>query len=174
MLHCYQGVGHCDDQIPLRSSIGLGPKGDGIGVRVVDNDPYGYYRLQFFNENTGDVLITTPNLDPGSRIYVCSRGFNADEYQSTYSAGIQYFTTLQLGSIRDARVGDIVLFDARKPVSSDDDRQHDFFGIGVITSISSSGSVTFNGVHEFDMTMSSIEVVMRPITDAEIDETLNS
>ena len=129
----------CDAHRMLGSSIGMGPKGDpghSIGVSVVPGDPYGYYRIQFKDATTDQVLITTPNLDPGSRIYLCDKNFNISN-NNVYSANITDFTSEQLGTIRDARVGDLVVFKYK------DEHFIDMFGVGVINSISQIGVVTF-------------------------------
>ncbi len=129
----------CDMHRMLGSSIGMGPKGDpghSIGVSVVSGDPYGYYRLQFKDETTNQVLVTTPNLDPGSRIYLCDKNFYISD-DNVYTATISNFTPEQLGSIRDARVGDLVVFKYK------DHKLIDMFGVGVINTITPSGVVTF-------------------------------
>ena len=71
-----------DSHRPLHSSIGRGErgeKGSGLTVRVAEGDPYGFYRLQFVDTDTNEVVLTTPNLDPGSRIYVCDKLFESRE-----------------------------------------------------------------------------------------------
>ncbi len=130
------GAGPCDRHHHLHSSIGIGPRGHSVTVGVVDGDPYGYYRLQFRDEETGEVISTTPNLDPGSRIYVCDKEFVGTP--DAYTASASEFTTEQLGAARDIRVGDIVLFHG-----TDDDGVAEF-GIGVATSVSPNGVVTFD------------------------------
>ena len=131
-------VGPCDAHRMLRSSVGIGPKGkDGhsISVSVVQGDPYGCYRLQFKDSVTNQVLATTPNLDPGSRVYLCTKEFTSDTV--TYSALITQFTAEQVGSIRDVRVGDIVMF---KSSYGDGIRS---FGVGVVNTVAPNGTVTF-------------------------------
>ena len=117
----------CDAHLPLHSTLGRGPRGHSISVDVVDGDPYGFFRLQFKDSVTGDVLMTTPNLDPGSRVYICDKDLIA-QYDNKYDALISEFTTEQLGSIRDIRVGDIVMFKAH---------ESDIYmlGVGVVNSI---------------------------------------
>lgn len=149
----------------LRSSIGAGPQGDGIDVKVVENDPYGYYRLQFLNSSTGRVLATTPNLDPGSRIYLCDADFESDVDNDTYSATISEFTTEQLMSVKDIRVGDLVLFDVKKRVVSDsEDLLRDTFCIGVVNQVLNNGNVIFRSHIEMDASLVSSMVRDNSIT----------
>lgn len=165
--------GRCDDFDPLRSSIGVGPQGDGIDVKVVEDDPYGYYRLQFLNSNTGEVLTTTPNLDPGSRFFVCTQDFTASTpYSTVFEANSTNFSTIQMITIQDARVGDLVIYHVFRAWPDDDNRYHKFLGFGAITSISNNGDeITFIKLSEFDTTMYAIniDVSMLPITNDEID-----
>lgn len=129
----------CDAHRMLGSSMGIGPKGDpghSVSVDVVSGDPYGYYRLQFIDSVTDQVLATTPNLDPGSRIYLCDKNFSVSN-NNVYNANISEFTSEQLGTIRDARIGDLVVFKYK------DEHLIDMFGVGVINSISQAGVVTF-------------------------------
>lgn len=46
---------------PLRSSIGVGPRGDSVTVNVLVGSD-GSCRLQFVNSSTGEVIDTTPDL----------------------------------------------------------------------------------------------------------------
>ena len=130
------GAGPCDRHHHLHSSIGIGPRGHSVTVGVVEGDPYGYYRLQFRDEETGEVISTTPNLDPGSRIYVCDKEFVGTP--DAYTASASEFTTEQLGAARDIRVGDIVIFHGA------DNDDVEYLGIGVVTSVSGNGTVTFS------------------------------
>ena len=106
-----------DVNAPLRSTIGIGPrgpKGHSITAEVIDTDPYGYFRVQFKDAETDEVLVTTPNLDVGSRFFVCDGFFTDVEVGTQQSAVVTSFSTLQASSDRSAiRVGDIVLFTAR-------------------------------------------------------------
>lgn len=52
-----------DDQLPLISTIGAGPRGAGIMVKEIGGD--NGYRLAFINDKTNETLAVTPNLDPG-------------------------------------------------------------------------------------------------------------
>lgn len=135
--------GPCDFHKPLKSTIGLGPKGDNgvdghsVTVEVVNTDPYGWYRLKFKDSVTNEVLAITPNLDPGSRTYLCTKNFSNVTEGTTYTAQINEFTTEQLGTIRDVRVGDLVIFKGEVKNGIRD------FGMGVVNSISTHGVVTF-------------------------------
>ena len=128
-------AGPYDRHRHLHSSIGAGPRGYGIRAEVVSGDPYGFYRIRFVGED-GTVFATTPNLDPGSRIYLCDKYFQQMSTKK-YSAGINDFTTEQVGSIRNVRVGDLVIY---KCYNSDN---VDSLGIGVVNTVSSNGAVSF-------------------------------
>lgn len=164
----------CDDFGPLRSSIGVGPQGDGIDVRVVENDPYGYYRLQFLNSNTGEVLTTTPNLDPGSRFFVCTQDFWLVGPRTSFEAAAVNFSTMQAITVQDARVGDLVIYHVSRPIPDDDNRHHSFLGFGVITNISSNdgGRITFTEIFEFDTMINIEELRLEPVSNLEIDDIL--
>lgn len=51
-------------QVPLLSSIGRGPRGAGIKVKVVKG-ANGSYQLSFVDDITNETLATSPNMDPG-------------------------------------------------------------------------------------------------------------
>ena len=132
-----------DVNAPLRSTIGIGPrgpKGHSITAEIVDTDPYGYFRVQFKDTNTDEVLVTTPNLDIGSRFYVCDKVFDVAQ-GDTCSANVVDFTTMQASSDRGAvRVGDLVFF--RNSTSDTNFLTLDTFGIGIVTTVTNN-IVTF-------------------------------
>lgn len=126
-----------DVNAPLRSTIGIGPrgpKGHSITAEIIDNDPYGYFRIQFKDVETGEVLVTTPNLDVGSRFFVYGRHLTDVVEGDTEVVNNYDFTSLQASSDRSAiRVGDIVLF----TTSTTDETflAVDTVGIGVVNSV---------------------------------------
>lgn len=54
----------CDDQLPLVSKIGRGPRGHGVYPKVVE-DQRGTYVVQFIDDVTGEVVLTSDNLSAG-------------------------------------------------------------------------------------------------------------
>lgn len=59
-----------DANIPLLSTIGRGPRGAGIKIRVVRGQN-GEYKLSFVNDITNETIVTTPNLDFGTLEFSC-------------------------------------------------------------------------------------------------------
>ena len=57
-------AGECDDQLPLVSKIGRGPRGHGVTPRVRTDQP-GEYVVEFVDDVTGEVVLTTANLSAG-------------------------------------------------------------------------------------------------------------
>lgn len=129
-----------DVNAPLRSTIGIGPrgpKGHSITAEVVDTDPYGYFRVQFKDAETGEVFVTTPNLDVGSRIFVTSDRMimKNTTIGVTHSMPSSAITPLQASSDRNAvRVGDLIVFNAQ--LSADKTLLSvNTFGIGVVSRV---------------------------------------
>jgi len=54
----------CDDQLPLVSKIGRGPRGHGVYPQV-SIDKAGTYVVQFVDDVTGEVVLTSDNLSAG-------------------------------------------------------------------------------------------------------------
>lgn len=54
----------CDDQLPLVSKIGRGPRGHGVYPQV-SVDKAGTYIVQFIDDVTGEVVLTSDNLSAG-------------------------------------------------------------------------------------------------------------
>lgn len=54
----------CDDQLPLVSKIGRGPRGHGVYPQV-SVDKAGTYVVQFVDDVTGEVVLTSDNLSAG-------------------------------------------------------------------------------------------------------------
>ena len=54
----------CDDQLPLVSKIGRGPRGHGVYPQV-SVDKAGAYVVQFIDDVTGEVVLTSDNLSAG-------------------------------------------------------------------------------------------------------------
>ena len=55
-----------DDVLPLHSTIGIGPQGRGSIPKVKDaSDIKGTFIVQFVDDNTGEVLLESPNLHAG-------------------------------------------------------------------------------------------------------------
>lgn len=54
----------CDDQLPLVSKIGRGPRGHGVTPRVRTDQP-GEYVVEFVDDVTGEVVLSTANLSAG-------------------------------------------------------------------------------------------------------------
>lgn len=57
-------AGECDDQLPLISKIGRGPRGHGVTPRVRTDQP-GEYVVEFVDDVTGEVVLSTANLSAG-------------------------------------------------------------------------------------------------------------
>lgn len=57
-------AGECDDQLPVISKIGRGPRGHGVTPRV-RTDQVGEYVVEFVDDVTGEVVLTTANLSAG-------------------------------------------------------------------------------------------------------------
>lgn len=57
-------AGECDDQLPLVSKIGRGPRGHGVTPRVRTDQP-GEYVVEFVDDVTGEVVLSTANLSAG-------------------------------------------------------------------------------------------------------------
>ena len=57
-------AGECDDQLPVVSKIGRGPRGHGVTPRVRTNQA-GEYVVEFVDDVTGEVVLTTANLSAG-------------------------------------------------------------------------------------------------------------
>lgn len=57
-------AGECDDQLPLISKVGRGPRGHGVTPRVRTNQP-GEYVVEFVDDVTGEVVLSTANLSAG-------------------------------------------------------------------------------------------------------------
>lgn len=57
-------AGECDDQLPLISKIGRGPRGHGVTPRVRTDQP-GEYVVEFVDDVTGEVALSTANLSAG-------------------------------------------------------------------------------------------------------------
>lgn len=54
----------CDDQLPLVSKIGRGPRGHGVTPKVRTDQP-GEYVVEFVDDVTGEVVLSTANLSAG-------------------------------------------------------------------------------------------------------------
>lgn len=128
---CDINIGLHDMRIPVGSSLGMGPRGHDITVDSVEGSD-GSYVLQFKDSVTGEVLHTTPNIDPGSRIYVCTASLTCVDGTTSYSAAKSSFADSQLNSADDIRNGDIVIFKAAYEGSS----ETDVIGVGIVTSVS--------------------------------------
>ena len=57
-------AGECDDQLPLVSKVGRGPRGHGVTPRVRVDQP-GEYVVEFVDDVTGEVVLSTANLSAG-------------------------------------------------------------------------------------------------------------
>lgn len=57
-------AGECDDQLPLVSKVGRGPRGHGVTPRVRTDQP-GEYVVEFVDDVTGEVVLPTANLSAG-------------------------------------------------------------------------------------------------------------
>ena len=57
-------AGECDDQLPLISKVGRGPRGHGVTPRVRTDQP-GEYVVEFVDDVTGEVVLSTANLSAG-------------------------------------------------------------------------------------------------------------
>lgn len=57
-------AGECDDQLPLVSKVGRGPRGRGVTPRVRTDQP-GEYVVEFVDDVTGEVVLSTANLSAG-------------------------------------------------------------------------------------------------------------
>lgn len=57
-------AGECDDQLPLVSKVGRGPRGHGVTPRVRTDQP-GEYVVEFVDDVTGEVVLSTANLSAG-------------------------------------------------------------------------------------------------------------
>lgn len=57
-------AGECDDQLPLVSKVGRGPRGHGVTPRVRTDHP-GEYVVEFVDDVTGEVVLATANLSAG-------------------------------------------------------------------------------------------------------------
>lgn len=119
-----------DHEVRLHSTIGRGPAGHSVSVSVVEGDPADTYRLQFKDSVTGDVLQTTPNMDPGARIHSYD-DVMLDVDDSPYTISLSV-----LDATGDVRVGDYVLY---KGVGSTDIQ---FMCVGLVSSVTSA-NVTF-------------------------------
>lgn len=128
---CDINIGLHDMRIPVGSSLGMGPRGHDIAVDSVEGSD-GSYVLRFKDSVTGEVLHTTPNIDPGSRIYVCTASLTYVDGTTSYSAAKSSFADSQLNSADDIRNGDIVIFKAAYEGSS----ETDVIGVGIVTSVS--------------------------------------
>jgi len=55
------GAGNCDRQLPVLSTIGRGPRGKGVSVKVkADTDDE--FVFEFIDDETGETVMTSPNL----------------------------------------------------------------------------------------------------------------
>lgn len=168
-IYSPEGIVPGDAFIPLRSSIGIGPrgpKGHSITVEQVANDPYGCYRLQFKDSDTGEIILTTPNIDPGSRVYICTKVFT--NTSSSYNATTYDFSAQQVGSVRDIRVGDIVLYKATKSTSDPINPRVNAFGVGVATVVTRGGAVTFRPQIELDTSLPDGAITTSKIADGAV------
>lgn len=128
---CDINIGLHDMRIPVSSTLGMGPRGHDIAVDSVEGSD-GSYVLRFKDSVTGEVLHTTPNIDPGSRIYVCTASLTYVDGTTSYSAAKSSFADSQLNSADEIRNGDIVIFKAAYEGSS----ETDVIGVGIVTSVS--------------------------------------
>lgn len=130
---CDINIGLHDMRIPVGSTLGMGPRGHDIAVDSVEGSD-GSYVLRFKDSVTGEVLHTTPNIDPGSRIYVCTESLTYVDGTTSYSVAKSSFADSQLNSADEIRNDDIVIFKAAYASSS----ETDVIGIGIVTSVSDS------------------------------------
>lgn len=128
---CDINIGLHDMRIPVGSTLGMGPRGHDITVDSVEGSD-GSYVLRFKDSVTGEVLHTTPNIDPGSRIYVCTASLTYVDGTTSYSVAKSSFADSQLNSADEIRNGDIVIFKASYETSG----ETDVIGVGVVTSVS--------------------------------------
>lgn len=61
----------CDDQLPLLSTVGRGPRGAGLSIGNLVNED-GEFSFGIYSDLTGEQVMQTPNLSAG-RIYVSSK-----------------------------------------------------------------------------------------------------
>lgn len=186
--HCHHGdivdheVGMRCVFPPLGSSIGMGPRGHSINVNVIGDRNGSRYRIQFIDSVTRKVLETTPNLAPGTRIYVCRRVFEFSE-GGTYVAGMSDFPPSSPSALEDIRVGDLIVFMASRAAEGD------VLGIGIVASIDSEitfdvytyvyssgevpdGSITTAKLADLSVTPEKISPLVS-LTNLEIDNILN-
>lgn len=66
-------AGECDDQLPLVSKVGRGPRGHGVTPRVRTDQP-GEYVVEFVDDVTGEVVLSTANLSAGEVTVTVDQG----------------------------------------------------------------------------------------------------
>lgn len=167
----------CLNSVHLSSSFGIGPRGHSITVKAIAKYP-GCYQLQFIDETTEEVLETTPNLDPGSRLYICKIQIPFVE-NDIYIVPKDKFVTGQTEGSKYIQIGDVVLFNVRK------DNGDEMSGIGIVIDVSNSNAtfkvyeymnddiVTTDEIADHSITGDKMSVTMS-ITNSQIDEILAS
>lgn len=126
---CDLNIGLHGMRIPVMSSLGVGPRGHDISVDTVEGDD-GSYRLQFKDSVTGEVLSTTPNLDMGSRLYVCNQSL-AYSSGRTYAVSTSSFADTSSLEANDIRIDDVVIYEATTTSGGD----VDVIGVGIVSSV---------------------------------------
>lgn len=127
---CDLNIGLHGMRIPVMSSLGIGPRGHDISVDTVEGED-GSYRLQFKDSVTGEVLNTTPNLDMGSRLYVCNQNLSYASGRS-YTVNISSFADTSSLAANDIRIDDVVIYEATTVPGGD----VDVIGVGIVSSVS--------------------------------------
>lgn len=155
---CDINIGLHDMRIPVSSTLGVGPRGHDIAVDSVEGSD-GSYVLQFKDSVTGEVLGTTPNLNIGSRLYVCNQSL-AYSSGRTYSVSTSSFADTSSLSANDIHVDDVVIYEAATTQGGD----VDVIGVGIVSSVA-------NNVVSFTST---IEMNTGLVISSQVSEWLDS